>query len=295
MAPSSERKEIAHRLKMYEPAELIEKCERTLIVAASSAAVGQLGARDEVAQVGELLGWCVRGSKSTDPASPTTTVKPEEQHLERPLTPPSIPGPLSYPPEAPQASLVQPGLQKQIEQLRTDNQMLRSQLHLELYLKSQHLQQLGSVHKQNILGAGLEAENQNLVKLLFFLFSHSLPLSFSLERRPSLRFLLWMNIQLRMNKELRKKLRQKHESEQEKQSSNLITSKNKVAYQELIKKKNLALKNDNLAFLSAKFSLLNQINELEKAIELQNKNLLFVQSEYVFLCFYFLLSYIFLI
>ncbi|EFP87241.1 hypothetical protein PGT21_017160 [Puccinia graminis f. sp. tritici] len=245
MAPSSERKEIAHRLKMYEPAELIEKCERTLIVAASSE-VGELGARDEVTQVGELLGWCVRGSKSTDPAGSSTTVKPEEQQLERPSTPPSIPAPLSDPPEVPQASVVQPGLQKQIEQLRTDNQMLRSQLHLELYLKSQHLQQLGSVHKQNILGAGLEAENQNL---------------------------------LRMNKELRKKLRQKHESEQEKQSSNLITSKNKVAYQELIKKKNLALKNDNLAFLSAKFSLLNQINELEKAIELQNKNLLFVQSE----------------
>ncbi|KAA1127667.1 hypothetical protein PGTUg99_005294 [Puccinia graminis f. sp. tritici] len=245
MAPSSERKEIAHRLKMYEPAELIEKCERTLIVAASSE-VGELGARDEVTQVGELLGWCVRGSKSADPAGSSTTIKPEEQQLERPSTPPSIPAPLSDPPEVPQASVVQPGLQRQIEQLRTDNQMLRSQLHLELYLKSQHLQQLGSVHKQNILGAGLEAENQNL---------------------------------LRMNKELRKKLRQKHESEQEKQSSNLITSRNKVAYQELIKKKNLALKNDNLAFLSAKFSLLNQINELEKAIELQNKNLLFVQSE----------------
>ncbi|WAQ91356.1 hypothetical protein PtA15_14A239 [Puccinia triticina] len=90
---AAEPKELEHRLCSCEPAEILDTCQRTQVVA--------------------------------------------------PCPPPPIPNPA----------------QATEGQLADQNRLLRAQLHLDLYL-----QKLGSVHKQNIGAAGLEAENQNLVR-----------------------------------------------------------------------------------------------------------------------------------
>ncbi|KAI9614356.1 hypothetical protein H4Q26_009504 [Puccinia striiformis f. sp. tritici PST-130] len=180
MSSITERKEISNRLKLYEPAELIEKCERTLIVEDT-----KYGSVEELLQ------------------ESTTTA------------------PIDHPSTDDQS----------IETLQIENRMLKTQVLLEVYLKSLHLQQLGSVHKQNIQTAGLEAENQNL---------------------------------LRMNKELRKKLNLSNESNKEQKNSKILTEKNKLEYNNLIKQKFLELKKSNLGVLNSNSVLLNRVNELEK-------------------------------
>ncbi|POV96152.1 hypothetical protein PSHT_15306, partial [Puccinia striiformis] len=86
MSSITERKDISNRLNLYEPAELIEKCEQT----------------HEYGSVEELL---------LEESTITTQVK---------------------------------------------NYMLKTQVMSEVYLESWHLQQLGSVHKQNISTASLK-------------------------------------------------------------------------------------------------------------------------------------------
>lgn len=133
-----------------------------------------------------------------------------------------------------------------LQSLKLENILLKNQLNLELYLKSQHLQQLGSLHKQNISSAALEAENQNL---------------------------------LRINKELRRKLMKTEESKERLQSSNSKNLKNKLTYQELIKTKNLSLKQENLRFLNERLDLLNQLNQLEKSFQVQTSSFHDLQIE----------------
>lgn len=53
-----------------------------------------------------------------------------------------------------------------VEQLVRENLMLKNELNFELYLKSQHLQQMGTLHKEHVRESGLEAEVQNLVRRL---------------------------------------------------------------------------------------------------------------------------------
>ncbi|PLW48253.1 hypothetical protein PCASD_03258 [Puccinia coronata f. sp. avenae] len=333
MTSSSERKEISNRLKMYEPADLIEKCERNLIVV-STGLQGETGGMKKMmtGEIEELLGERAVGPPLVDDDDdddvdvctctsrpPTDTFRTTQQQQQTqedqaqfssqlsltspvqtkfmfaPTGPPVYPQfhlpdtPRSGPGSPPAAdddgddrpaspphhdSAVQPqklsGLQPAlalstsqtdakpdgqsgaqtgnhcVDELRMENRILSSQLHLELYLKSQHLQQLGSVHKQNILYAGLEAENQNL---------------------------------LRMNRELRKKLWKSEETKRTGQPSVQRTEQNKLAYQELIKKKNLELKRDNLGFLHAKAVLQNHVAERDKVVQLLSRNLLQVQSE----------------
>ncbi|WAQ92467.1 hypothetical protein PtA15_16A375 [Puccinia triticina] len=165
--PAAERKELAHRLRLCEPAEILETCQRTRIQA--------------------------------------------------PCPSPPIP-----------------------------NRLLRTQLHVELYLRSQHLQQLGSVHKQHIGGAGLEAENQNL---------------------------------LRMNKELRKKLALNLGARPDAQAASAADQRNKAVYHALIKARNAKLKEDNLALISTRAALRGQLAEQAKVVAIQAANLAAVHAE----------------
>lgn len=48
--------------------------------------------------------------------------------------------------------------------LARENLMLKNELNFELYLKSQHLQQMGTLHREHVRETGLEAEIQNLVR-----------------------------------------------------------------------------------------------------------------------------------
>ncbi|KAI8461368.1 hypothetical protein BY996DRAFT_6671403 [Phakopsora pachyrhizi] len=49
-----------------------------------------------------------------------------------------------------------------IEDLKLKILILKSRLNVQIYFEQLHLQQIGSLHKSNILGTALEAENQNL-------------------------------------------------------------------------------------------------------------------------------------
>ncbi|KAI7949197.1 hypothetical protein MJO28_008023 [Puccinia striiformis f. sp. tritici] len=160
MSSITERKDISNRLNLYEPAELIEKCEQTLIVEDT-----------KYGSVEELL---------LEESTITTQVK---------------------------------------------NYMLKTQVMSEVYLESWHLQQLGSVHKQNISTASLKAENHNL------------------------------------------------------KNSKILTEKNKLEYNNLIKQKFLELEKTNLGVLNSNSSLLNRVNELEKIIDLHNLKLCLIPYE----------------
>ncbi|KAH9454115.1 hypothetical protein MJO28_007101 [Puccinia striiformis f. sp. tritici] len=158
MSSITARKDISNRLNLYEQAELIGKCEGTLIVEDT-----------KYGSVEELL---------LQESTITTQVK---------------------------------------------NCMLKTQVMSEVHLKSWHLQQLGSVHKQNISTASLEAENQNL------------------------------------------------------KNSKILTGKNKLEYNNLIKQKFLELKKINLGVLNSNSSSLDRVNELEKIIDLHNLKLCLIQ------------------
>ncbi|KNF03349.1 hypothetical protein PSTG_03292 [Puccinia striiformis f. sp. tritici PST-78] len=160
MSSITERKDISNRLNLYELAELIEKCEQTLIVEDT-----------KYGSVEELL---------LEESTITTQVK---------------------------------------------NYMLKTQVMSEVYLESWHLQQLGSVHKQNISTASLKAENHNL------------------------------------------------------KNSKILTEKNKLEYNNLIKQKFLELEKTNLGVLNSNSSLLNRVNELEKIIDLHNLKLCLIPYE----------------
>ncbi|EGG08816.1 uncharacterized protein MELLADRAFT_104675 [Melampsora larici-populina 98AG31] len=226
---STERTHIANQLKLFESAELIQKCEQNLII--SSLINHQLSNPPL-----DSLSQAIKHTLGLDPTPSRTRTTSLPADLK------SSNHPASSQPIKPINQLCQ----RSNQELRTQTLILKSQLNIELYLKQQHLQQMGTLHKQNILETGLEAEISNL---------HTI------------------------NRELRRKLEIIEQADSNKLEQDLKHKTNTNNYHQLIKDRTARYREEKIELSEEKKQLLNKINVLENLLECQSNELKKVETE----------------
>lgn len=226
---SNERTHIANQLKLFESAELIQKCEENLII--TSLINHQLSNPPL-----DLLTHAIKhtlGLNSNPSRSRRRSLPTDIKSSDLPASPsPSRP--------------INQLCQRSNQELRTQTLILKTQLNIELYLKQQHLQQMGTLHKQNILGTGLEAEISNL---------HTI------------------------NRELRRKLEIIEQADSTKLEQDLKHKTNTNNYHQLIKDRTARYREEKIELSEEKKQLLNKINVLENLLECQSHELKKVETE----------------
>ncbi|KAG0149740.1 hypothetical protein CROQUDRAFT_290523 [Cronartium quercuum f. sp. fusiforme G11] len=220
--PSSERNEISNQLKLFESAELIEKCERNLIISAHDPKLSQVNPSLEALSeaICRALGL------------PTTAASRKRRST-------------SLPDRAPAQGEPELG-NWPYGALRTQTLLLKTKLNVELYLKHQHLQQMGSLHKQNILSTGLESEIQNL---------HTI------------------------NRELRRKLEIVDQADSTKLEQELKQKTNTISYHQLVKDRTARYREEKIELTEQKKELINRLNQLQSLYDSQTKELMKAEIE----------------
>ncbi|MBW0502117.1 hypothetical protein O181_041832 [Austropuccinia psidii MF-1] len=208
----SERKEISNQLKLCEPAELIEKCEKNLFIVKE--VEKENDSSDELEKV---FDWFSERVMNIELANDSNNEKTNEEQS-----------------------------QEQIKSLENQIMMLKSQLKVERYLKLQHLQQMGTLHKQKVLAGGLEAENQNL---------HTI------------------------NRELRKKVEQYERNLDNSRTSNERRKTNQQSYQELIKERTNKNREEKLRLVEENNECQAKLEELNKVVMNKCSDLKTAQTE----------------
>lgn len=168
----AERKEITTQLKLFESAELIEKCQRNLILTPPGNEPVDPPLHVARQAIQSLCPDIIPTTISSLSPTPPAPVRRRSASLPKSSALPRLPS--SHSGElAVQAStgtsqlhtVAAPVHAQAYEELASQCLILKSKLNVELYLKQQHLHQMGSLHKHNILGTGLAAEIQHLVSL----------------------------------------------------------------------------------------------------------------------------------
>ncbi|KAH9814679.1 hypothetical protein DFH28DRAFT_970835 [Melampsora americana] len=208
---SNERTHIANQFNLFESAELIEKCEQNLIISSSLNHQLSNPLLDLLPQGYRTYPWSSNYLASAQPIRPINQLS-----------------------------------QRSNQDLRTQTLILKTQLNIELYLKQQHIQQMGTLHKQNILGTGLEAEISNL---------HTI------------------------NRELRRKLELIEQADSNKLEQDLKHKTNTNNYHQLIKDRTARYREEKIELSEEKKQLLNKINVLENLLESQSHEFKKVETE----------------
>lgn len=98
-------------------------------------------------------------------AEPTPTTTTPSTPMTNTTTPSSTDQPIDISHMSPETKLLLAALKREVL-------LLRNELNFELFLKQQHLQHIGRLHREHVLDTSVEAERQQLVRMIQVTVSH---------------------------------------------------------------------------------------------------------------------------